>query len=209
VVRGTDAELAAAVARAPGSLVRFEPDDTSDLARAVGITPTTTGVEVPMDLAEVDGPGIGVGTAVGAVVVGTAVGAVVVGTAPERLTARTRTVPVTVTVDGRALPTHAATTIVVAVAQHVHGLDVSPRGHPGDGRLEVQAYALRRRERAAMRARLGRGEHLPHPRIHLAAGRDISVRSGRPMALELDGVPVGAVERLSVRVVAAAYRLLL
>jgi hypothetical protein len=29
------------------------------------------------------------------------------------------------------------------------------------------------------------------------------------MALELDGVPVGAVERLSVRVVAAAYRLLL
>jgi diacylglycerol kinase family enzyme len=196
VVRGSDADLAAAVARAPGALVRFEPHAASDLARAVGIASTTTGVEVPMDAIEVAGLGLAVGT-------------LALGTSPERLTARTRSVPVTVTVDGRALPVRSVTTIVVAVAQHLHGLDVSPRGHPGDGRVEVQGYALRRRERSGMRARLARGEHLPHPRIHVASGREITVVCGRPAALEVDGVSARPVERLSVRVVPAAYRLLL
>jgi diacylglycerol kinase family enzyme len=138
-----------------------------------------------------------------------AVGALALGTSPERLTVRTRSVPVSVTVDGRVLPVRFATTIVVAVAQHLHGLDVSPRGHPGDGRVELQAYAMRRSERAAMRSRLARGEHLPHPRIHVTSGRDITVVCGRSTALEIDGVPVRRVERLSVRVLPAAYRLLL
>ena len=45
------------------------------------------------------------------------------------------------------------------------GHDVVPRGHPGDGRVEVQVYAVRPGQRAGVRSRLPQGVHLPHPDI--------------------------------------------
>ena len=61
-----------------------------------------------------------------------------------------------------------------------------------------------------MRARLATGAHLPHPRIRTAHRPPRStVRSARPVALEVDGVARAAVSELLVEVVPAAYRLLI
>src|SRR5439155_23230146 len=50
-VRGGDAALARAVVDAPGALIRFHPDPTSDLARAVGLGPgDTLGTALPLDV---------------------------------------------------------------------------------------------------------------------------------------------------------------
>jgi diacylglycerol kinase family enzyme len=198
-VAGGDADLAGIVATHPGALVRFRPDASSDLARSVGAAAgaAATGMAVPID-ALVATPG------------GTGVNAVIVGTAPARVRASTRSIRARVEVDGRLVAARAVTTVVVASGQFVDGLDVVPRGHPGDGRLEVQVYALRRGERRAMRSRLPQGVHVPHPRITTAVGRRVRVVMDRDRApLTIDGVARDAVDEVTVEVLPAALRLLL
>ena len=197
-VRGGDAELPAAIAAQPGALVRFVPDTTSDLARAVGLAAATSpaGIALPVDALEVNGDV-------------RAVNAVVLGRAPGRLRWATRRAPMRVVVDDREVFAGRATTIVIASGQFLEGSDVIPRGHPGDGRLEVQVYALRRGERRAMRARLPRGAHVPHPRIVATGGRRVEVElETGPLTLTTDRVPVGTARRLSVAIVPGAVRLL-
>ena len=114
-------------------------------------------------------------------------------------------------VDGVEWFTGRATTVVVATGEFRHGLDLVPRGHPGDGRVEVQVYTLAPGERAGMRARLAGGSHVPHPRIAQRTGRKIDVRwarEGSRRAIELDGRRRGRVARATIEVVAGAYRLL-
>jgi diacylglycerol kinase family enzyme len=113
-------------------------------------------------------------------------------------------------VDGRELMAGPATTVVVASGQFFGGLDVVPRGHPGDGRLEIQVYALRRGERRAMRNRLPQGVHLPHPRIFTTTGREVEilVERGR-LPLTIDGVGHDSVSEMTVGVIPAALRIVL
>ena len=97
-----------------------------------------------------------------------------------------------VVIDTRVVHDGAALAVVVASGQYLRGNDVVPRGHPGDGRAEVQVYSLTRGERAAMRERLPLGVHLPHPRIRTASGRRVEVQAmGSPRPVEVDGVAVG------------------
>jgi hypothetical protein len=181
VVEGTDADLAAAVRAQPGALVRFVPTDDSDVARSIGLTRTSPGAWiVPMDALRVDGS--------------FALNMLVVGARPNALHRFSPRQATRVAVDGRQVFDGPATTVLVATGQFLEGLDVVPRGHPGDGRAEVQVYALRPGERRAMRARLRTGTHLPHPHITQATGRRIEV-----------GVPN---RRVVVEVVPNAYRLL-
>ena len=91
---------------------------------------------------------------------------VVVGTAPGKLRATSRSHQMRVVVDGREVFTGPATTVVIANGQFLDDGDIVPRGHPGDGRIEVQVYALRPRERRGMRRRLPSGAHLPAPPDH-------------------------------------------
>jgi hypothetical protein len=197
-ITGTDADLARVVDTRPGALVRFRPDPSSDLARAIGAAAGSQGpaMAVPID-ALAAAPG------------GTAVNAVVLGTPPGKLGPTTRRAPARVRVDDREIAAGRATTVVIASGQFIDGLDVVPRGHPGDGRLEVQVYALRRGERRAMRVRLPQGVHLPHPRITTAVGRRVEVEIERgALPLTLDGVPHGPVGRLTVALVPGALRVL-
>ena len=80
---------------------------------------------------------------------------------------------------------------------------------PGDGRAEIQVYRVGARDRRALRARLATGTHVPHPAITQAAGTRVEVVGARATRVELDGRPQPPVERLTVEVVANAYRLLL
>jgi hypothetical protein len=208
VVTGDDTDLAAAVAAAPGARIRFRPTAGSELARAVGLEPGTidpepTGTdpardpmtELPMDvLVFADGT--------------LAVNMVVLGTAPERLGRFAPRTEIRIRADNRVWFNDACTTVVVAVGQWLHGIDLVPRGHPGDGRVEIQAYRLRPAERRAMRRRLQSGAHLPHPRIPTRTARRIEIEASAPVPLEVDGVAREPVRRLTAEVRADAYRLL-
>jgi hypothetical protein len=197
-IEGDDPTLAAALASAGADpLVRFAPSATSDLARAVGLgAGPYQGIALPCDLLAFDRDGP------------RACNMIVFGDPPDRLTFLSRPKQVAVAVDGRALFDGAATTIVVATGEFLRGLDVVPRGHPGDGRAEVQVYSLRANERAAVRARLRTGTHVPHPRIVQRAGSRIEVSGARPRPLEVDGARSGSASAFTVDVVPAAYRLL-
>lgn len=202
-VTGDDRALARSAREKPGALVRFHPDQRSDLARAIGISagrefPGAT--EVAVDVLRVIVPGHEPDVAVNALVL---------GSAPDRLGITARLQRVEVRLDGRAWFESLATTLVVATGEYLRGADVVPRGHPGDGRAEVQIYALRRRERRAMRARLGSGAHVPHPRIHQRTARTVEARLfGRSWPLELDGTPAGRARAVTIEVVAGQLRLL-
>jgi YegS C-terminal NAD kinase beta sandwich-like domain len=197
-IDGDDQMLAACVARFPGALVRFHPAADSDVARAVGIHPGSpaTGRELPLDALQLDDGTLGCNM-------------VVLGRAPDRLRRIARRIGVHVAVDGKSWVDGAATTVVVATGQFLRGLDVVPRGHPGDGRAEVQVYQLRPSERRAMRARLAVGAHVPHPRIQQRSAQRVEIVAERPLALEVDGRPHGHALRLVVEVRSAAYRLLI
>jgi hypothetical protein len=199
-VDGDDAALATAVAAAPGALVAFRPAPTSDLAHAVGLRPGD-GSGAPTADVPVDAVRLGNG--------GVVCNAVVLGPSPDRLRWTDSAHEIEVEVDGAAWFTGRATTVVIANGQFLRGADLVPRGHPGDGRLEVQVYALGRAERRAMRRRLATGAHVPHPRIHTRPARVVDVRAGRAVAVEADGVSGAAVTTLHAEVVPAAFRLLL
>ena len=198
-VAGDDAALARWITDHPGARIAFRPTRASDLARAVGL-----------DSGERVEPGSG-SIALDALRLADgdlAVNMVVLGTPPDRVRRFTRAIGARLEVDGTDVATTRATTIVIATGQFLRGLDVVPRGHPGDGRLEVQVYRLRGVERREMRARLGRGAHIPHARITQRPGRQVEVVTTRPVAIEVDGVARPPVRSLSVSIVPEAYRLL-
>jgi diacylglycerol kinase family enzyme len=201
-VEGSDATLAAAVATSTGALIRFVPDATSDFARAVGLgprdasEPASRGTAIPVDiLALSDGT--------------LAANLCAIGTPPDRLRWSSRTIDLDVEIDGAPWFSGRATTVVIATGQFLRGLDVAPRGHPGDGKAEVQVYELARRERRPMRARLPTGSHVPHPRIRQRTARAVIVRTGSPARCEVDGVARPLVRELSIDLRPQAYRLLI
>lgn len=201
-ITGDDVDLAEATARHPGALARFRPSPESDIARAVGLQRATAGtIEVALDALTLDDGGEHGGTV--------AVNAVVVGRAPDRLRWMTRATRLEVRVDGRSWFAGAATTVVIASGQYLRGADLVPRGHPGDGRVEVQVYALARDERGPMRHRLPSGTHVPHPRIHTTRAQHVEVETRRALLLEVDGRPRGRIRRLGVTLVPEAIRILI
>ena len=202
-VSGGDPALASVIGRGLGDpLIRFNPAPGSDLARAVGLVAgaAPAGMALPLDAFDVvvDGSGSRL----------VAVNSVVIGVAPDRLRAWHRPGQLSVEIDGAAVDAGAATTLVIMNGQYLRGLDVSPRGHPGDGVAEAQLYALPPGSRRAMRARLATGAHLPHPAITIRRARHIMVRAAKPVPLEVDGAPSGEISELAVDLRPAAYRLL-
>ncbi len=190
-VSGDDAALLAAATLAPGRLIRFKPGPSSQIGPAIGLSATTRsiGIAVPMDLLALsDGR--------------TAVNMVILGTTPQHQRWYTKDVDLGPSI-GKA------TGIVVANGQFLGGLDVVPRGHPGDGRAEVHTYRMLRRERAGMRSLLASGGHVPHPRIETRSVRSITISPPRHIAIELDGRPAGRVAEITITVIENAYRLLL
>jgi hypothetical protein len=198
-VAGGDVQLAAAAGAHPGALLRFRPDATSDFAGAVGLGAagsTPSGTEVTLDLLRLDD-----GRA--------AVNMLVLGTPPDSSRRFVRRFGASVRIDKRTVFLGPCTGIVIAVGQFRNGLDLVPRGHPGDGRAEVQIYAVPNRQRRALRARLATGTHVPHPDITQRSGTRVTLTTDRRVPLEIDGGEAPAIDVLNVEAVPNAYRLLL
>lgn len=212
-VAGGDGVLAAALRRdLPDPLVRFAPAADSDLARTIGLVAgaAPSGLALPLDVltyAAEEASGVpfpecgGKGTPV-------AVNSIVVGVPPDRLKSWHRPVGLSVEIDGAAVDAAGATSLVVMNGQYLRGLDLSPRGHPGDGVVEAQLYALPPGARRAMRTRLVTGAHLPHPAITIRRARNVLVRAARPAVFEVDGAPAGHITAVEITIRPAAYRLL-
>jgi hypothetical protein len=195
-VEGDDAALAKAFGAAPGALIRFIPSSTSDLALAVGLGPgEPRGHALPLDVLE-----LGDGTV--------AVNMCIFGTPPDRLRRSSPPLAVEIQLNGRPWFAGTATTVVIAIGQFLRGLDVVPRGHPGDGKAEIQVYELRRSERRPMRARLATGGHVPHPRIQQRTASVIGLRSRPAAPCEVDRAFRTPVTEITIRVLPGAYRLL-
>jgi diacylglycerol kinase family enzyme len=193
VVRGSDADLADALRQQPEARFGFVPDESSDLARALGIPtsgeqPATPSLELPVDVLALDGGMV-------------AVNAVVLGAPPSQVRWTTLATPMTVTVDDRVVFEGRATSVLVANGEFLGGDDVVRRGHPGDGRAEVQVFAVRRGDRRAMRERLATGAHVPHPGIVQASGRAVVVEAPARVPVIADGRPEGTrvTSRIEVR----------
>jgi hypothetical protein len=198
-VSGGDADLAAAVSARPRVLVRFRPEPSSDLALAIGLggdQSVARGIEVPLDVLRVeDGP--------------LAVNMILVGTPPDGLGRFARRFGANVRVDTRSVFHGPCTTVVIATGQFRRGLDLVPRGHPGDGRAEVQIYAVPGRDRRRLRERLATGTHIPHPEITQRSGASIRISVDRRVPIEIDGRSVAGADLVEITVVPRAYRLLL
>ncbi len=199
----------------PSPLVRFHPEG-SDLARSVGLAELSPGaartVYGSTGRAGDDPPAHGVELPIDAIAsdLGAAMNCVILGVLPTRLRPYHRRRPITVCVDGRELFRGQATTVVIANGQFVEGADLVPRGHPGDGRLEIQVYALAPGERSPMRRRLPTGSHLPHPRIITTSGRGIEIDGlRRPWPVTVDRRRTTVEGRLSLSVLPNAIRLLI
>ncbi len=197
-VSGDDATLARTVARAPGALIRFHPYPTSDLARAVGLgSGEPVGTALPLDALELGDATL-------------ACNMCVFGTPPDRLRRSSAWLDLEIELDGRPWFNGRATTVVVAIGQFLRGLDVVPRGHPGDGKAEIQVYELEKRERGEMRKRLATGTHLPHPRIRQRTAHTISLRADPSAPTEVDGLdPPEVTTMTTISVIPGAYRLLI
>ena len=78
--------------------------------------------------------------------------------------------------------------------------NLGPKAHPGDGLLDTYDARLPLRQALAVRSRLPRGAHLPHPAIAERRTKALQVDLGTALAVRLDGELVGAARTLSVRV---------
>jgi diacylglycerol kinase family enzyme len=95
---------------------------------------------------------------------------------------------------------------VAANAQWVGGLNVAPRGHPDDGRVEVLSWDLSWAAARQVRARMRLGAHLPHPGISASSVATVSVAFARPRPVWVDGERAGRARTLTVTVIPDALR---
>ena len=88
--------------------------------------------------------------------------------------------------------------------------DVAPRGHPNDGAVELVDVAptFGLVDRVKAWRRLPTGTHVPHPDITVRRVRAQQETFEPPLPVWLDGVPLGPVHHLSLRVEADALTVL-
>lgn len=84
-------------------------------------------------------------------------------------------------------------------AQFLGEWNVAPRGHPGDGRIELLDADPSLGQRLQMRSRLRTGTHLPHPDIVERHVQAFQVDLDRPQTVYLDGDRLGSARQLSIR----------
>jgi len=96
--------------------------------------------------------------------------------------------------------------VVVMNAQWVGQWDLGPRAHPNDGLLDVSDGDLPLGQRLKARRRLATGTHIPHPSISHRRVTAFQTELRPALHVLLDGVDMGLVQNLSVRIEPDAFR---
>lgn len=91
--------------------------------------------------------------------------------------------------------------IAIMNAQWVGDWDLGPRSHPGDGVFDISDGRLPLGDRFAARRRVRTGTHLPHPGIATSRTASFHTTFAPTRRVWVDGVPVGRVTELEVRLV--------
>jgi len=90
-------------------------------------------------------------------------------------------------------------TVTVVNGSYVGELDLGPRAHPNDGRLDMTDGALPMGQRRQGRRRARSGSHVPHPDLVTRRAAELEVHHDRALHLWLDGEPSGTATDLVVR----------
>lgn len=93
--------------------------------------------------------------------------------------------------------------IVAAMnAEFIRDWDVTPRGHPNDGRIDVLevSAAMSVRDRWRAKKRLPAGTHLPHPAISVHQTTVVERTFDQPMRVWVDDVAMGETRTLRLTV---------
>jgi len=88
----------------------------------------------------------------------------------------------------------------VVNASHFGDWNVSPAGHPNDGRLDIIEATLGLGDRLKARKRLPAGIHVPHPAISIRRLKHIRWTLNRRERLWVDRVPIPNVKSVEVQV---------
>lgn len=75
--------------------------------------------------------------------------------------------------------------------------DVAPRGHPGDGKVDIFDVTMSPRDRVSARRRLPLGTHVPHPDIVVSRRKEFDLSFDRTLAIRIDGAVEGRSQRVS------------
>ena len=94
-------------------------------------------------------------------------------------------------------------------ASFYHSWNVTPSGHPNDGRFDVVHAELSWSDRWKARSRLPTGSHVPHPDITIRRLTTCEFTPHRVARVWLDGVRVGSASRVEVSVRADAALVLI
>lgn len=90
-------------------------------------------------------------------------------------------------------------TVTAMNAQFLGPLDLAPRGHPNDGRLDLIDGSLPIGQRRKGRRRARTGTHVPHPDLAQRRIRDATVEFASAVEVRLDGEPVALASRIHLR----------
>lgn len=90
--------------------------------------------------------------------------------------------------------------VVAMNAQFLGSWDLGPRSHPNDGRLDLSDGDLPFGDRIKARRRLPTGSHLPHPLIRTRRTSSELLHFEPPLPVFLDGVAMGPVHDVALRV---------
>ncbi len=90
-------------------------------------------------------------------------------------------------------------TVIAMNGSFAGQLNLGPRAHPNDGRLDIVDGRLPRQQRRAGRRRALTGSHVPHPDLAERRTAHVVIDSDRPLHLLLDGVSAGTGTRLELR----------
>lgn len=91
-------------------------------------------------------------------------------------------------------------TRAVMNASYLGPWNVSPAGHPNDGRLDVIVSELGFGDRLKARKRLQSGTHVPHPQISIRRLKSVTWETGRHQSVAIDGELIAGVRSLTVTV---------
>ena len=87
--------------------------------------------------------------------------------------------------------------VLISNVAHYGKMNVAPKAHPGDGKLDVLKINLSVTQKIKALKRSASGDHLPHPRIKYERVKAAQLDLGKKKSVEIDGQKIGKFSDIS------------